>query len=417
MNKNIPPKIENPRFDEQLCSKCGLCMGNAWPEQESLQSCVFNTGWLGTHEEKLFGRRRNPADRNELAFGITRRRFNARIIEPIEGAQWGGIITRIALRALETGVVDGVVTLHGSHLKPKAALATTVAEVLESRGNKPVLSPTLIALHTAWRKGVRKLLVIGASCHVHAVRDFQSRHPYLRDTEIHIVGIPCTDNLEAAHMRYVFNHISKRPESIVSLEFMQDYRVHIKHSDGKTEKIPYFCLPPAVLKPGVFSNSCMSCFDYLNSLSDITVGYFGAPFSSDWKLQWLLIRTEKGQKLFDLIRSEVDISPEVGRGDAIRSVQASIPTTAAPIIDPGVVEKRKPMPRPLGELLCILQSIKGPYGIEFARYSVHIHAIRNYIFVKNRTPERMNNLVPEHIHILLKNYDLGIFGDANPRKT
>ncbi|NTW51134.1 MAG: coenzyme F420 hydrogenase [Chlorobiaceae bacterium] len=404
----IPSKIANPRYDEPLCSRCGLCMGNAWPEKESLQSCVFNTGWLGMHEERLFGRRRDPADPNELAFGITRSRFNARIKQPVEGAQWGGIITRIALRALETGLVDGVLTLHGTHLNPKAFLATSPFEVLEGRGNKPVLAPTLVALHTAWSKGIRKLLVIGASCHVHALRDFQSRHLYLRDTEIHIVGIPCTDNLEPANMRYVFNHISRHPESIVSLEFMQDYRVHIKHSSGPTEKIPYFCLPPAVLKPGVFSNSCMSCFDYLNSLADITVGYFGAPFSKDWKLQWLLVRTEKGEKLFDLIRNEVDISPEMGRGDAIPSVRASIPMTAAPILDPLSVEKRKPMPRLLGELMCLVQSIKGPRGIEFARYSIHIHAIRNYLFVKHRMPERLNGLVPEHIHALVKSYGLGM---------
>jgi coenzyme F420 hydrogenase subunit beta len=34
-------------------------MGNAWPTAESLESCVFNTGWLGKHEERLFGRTRN----------------------------------------------------------------------------------------------------------------------------------------------------------------------------------------------------------------------------------------------------------------------------------------------------------------------------------------------------------------------
>jgi len=416
MTMRIPPKIANPRYDEPLCSRCGLCMGNAWPEKESLQSCVFNTGWLGVHEEKLFGRKRDPADPDELAFGITRSRFNARMKQPIDGAQWGGIITRIALRAFETGLVDGVITLHGTHLKPKAVLATSVTEILESRGNKPVLSPTLVALHTAWSKGVRRLLVIGASCHIHAIRDFQARHPYLSDTEIHVVGIPCTDNVEPAHMRYVLNHISRHPETVVSLEFMQDYRVHIKHTESKTEKIPYFCLPPAVLKPGVFSNSCMSCFDYLNSLSDITVGYFGAPFSSDWKLQWLLVRTEKGEKLFDLIRNEVDVSPEEGRGNAIPSVQASIPTTAAPIFDPGVLEKRKSMPKPLGELMCLLQSVRGPRGIEFARYSVHIHAIRNYLFVKHRMPERFKTLVPDHIISLVKSYDLGDFNDAKAYK-
>ncbi|NTV07710.1 MAG: coenzyme F420 hydrogenase, partial [Chlorobium limicola] len=69
---NPPPKLENPRFDEPLCSRCGLCMGNAWATAESLKSCVFNTGWLGAHEERLFGRTRNMHDADELRFGISR---------------------------------------------------------------------------------------------------------------------------------------------------------------------------------------------------------------------------------------------------------------------------------------------------------------------------------------------------------
>jgi coenzyme F420 hydrogenase subunit beta len=393
-------------------------MGDAWPAEESLRSCVFNTGWLGGHEERLFGRKRNPQDDDELAFGISRRRFNARMKTPVDGAQWGGIITRIAILALETGLVQGVVTLHGSMLKPKAALCTTTAEVLEGRGNKPVLSPTLMALHTAWRRGLNKLLVIGAPCHVHALRSFHAASPRLADMEIHVVGIPCTDNLESSHMRWVLKHISKRSESILSMEFMQDYRVHIRHKDGKTEKVPFFCLPPDVVRPGVFPDSCMSCFDYANSLADITVGYFGAPFSKDWKLQWLIIRTEKGERLFDLIRDEVATFPEEKRGDAVPSVKSSIGMTLEPILHPKRLDERKQMPRLAGNLLCLLTSLRGPYGIEFARYSIHIHALRNYCFVRHHTPERLRTLVPEHVIELARRYGIdGEYGGCDDGKS
>ena len=399
-----PHKIANPRFDEQLCSHCGLCMGNAWPEEESLRSCVFNTGWLGRHEERLFGRTRNPQDNDELDFGISRRRFNARMKKPVAGAQWGGIVTRMALRALETALVEGVVTLHGSMLKPKAALATTMEEVLEGRGNKPVLSPTLMALHTAWRRGIKKLLVIGAPCHVHALRDFHAANPRLADMELHVVGIPCTDNVEPLHLRWVLSRISNSPESITSMEFMQDYRVHMKHAGGKTEKVPFFCLPPEVSKPGVFPGSCMSCFDYVNGLADITVGYFGAPFSKDWTLQWIIERTEKGKRLFDLISSEIETFPEERRGDAAASVKASIGLTLEPVLHPERLDKRRRIPRLAGNLLCLLSALKGPRGIEFARYSIHIHALRNFCFVRRHAPERLNTLVPEHIHELARRY-------------
>ena len=406
---DTPRSIADPRFDEPLCSRCGLCMGDAWPEEESLRSCVFNTGWLGVHEDRLFGKRRDLHDDDELAFGIARRRFYARMKRPVAGAQWGGIITRTSMRAIETGLVEGVVTLHGDMLHPKAALATTPEEVFDARGNKPVLSPTLMALHTAWRKGIRRLLVVGAPCHIHALRDFQARSPLLSDMELHVIGIPCTDNLEPANLRWVLRHLSSSPESISCMEFMQDYRVHIKHNVGKTEKIPFFCMPPEVLRPGVFSASCMSCFDYANSLADLTVGYFGAPFSRDWKLQWLILRTETGQRLFDLIRDDVDILPEMRKGDARSSVKSSLGITLEPMLHPETLDSRKSMPRMAGELLCLYNSVKGPRGIEFARYSIHIHALRNYAFVKLHQPERMEVLVPEHIRELARRY--GIDGE------
>ena len=54
------------------------------------------------------------------------------------------------------------------------------------------------------------------------------------------------------------------------LQFMQDYQVHIKHTDGKYETIPYFCLPANDLND-VIAPSCYSCFDYPNALADLVV--------------------------------------------------------------------------------------------------------------------------------------------------
>jgi 7-hydroxymethyl chlorophyll a reductase len=57
---------------------------------------------------------------------------------------------------------------------------------------------------------------------------------------------------------------------------MQDYRVHIKHTDGSFEYIPYFCLPANDLND-VIAPSCYSCFDYPNALADL-VGRLLLPF-------------------------------------------------------------------------------------------------------------------------------------------
>lgn len=51
---------------------------------------------------------------------------------------------------------------------------------------------------------------------------------------------------------------------------MQDYKVHIKHTDGHYEYVPYFCLPANELND-VIAPSCYSCFDYPNALADLVV--------------------------------------------------------------------------------------------------------------------------------------------------
>ena len=48
----------------------------------------------------------------------------------------------------------------------------------------------------------------------------------------------------------------------------QDYRVHIKHTDGHFEYVPFFSLPANDLND-VIAPSCYSCFDYPNALADL----------------------------------------------------------------------------------------------------------------------------------------------------
>ncbi len=61
----------------------------------------------------------------------------------------------------------------------------------------------------------------------------------------------------------------------------QDYRVHLKHLDGSTEKVPYFCLPANELND-VIAPSCYSCFDYPNALADLARA--ALPMSVLWQM-------------------------------------------------------------------------------------------------------------------------------------
>jgi Coenzyme F420 hydrogenase/dehydrogenase, beta subunit C terminus len=55
--------------------------------------------------------------------------------------------------------------------------------------------------------------------------------------------------------------------------------VHIKHTDGTFEKIPYFSLPANDLND-VIAPSCYSCFDYTNAGADLVVGYMAVPWQN-----------------------------------------------------------------------------------------------------------------------------------------
>ncbi len=166
----------NKNNDVTLCSSCGLCMADKWSAEEGSQSCVFKTGWLGQKQIDLFGRERSIDDLDEASFGIARERFVACINDPVPGAAWTGVITSIAKKAFESGLVEAVMTLHRGesyHFAPVPVLACSTGDILAGSGNKPVLSPVLRSLGEAYEKGIKKLMVIGAGCHVHALRDFQ----------------------------------------------------------------------------------------------------------------------------------------------------------------------------------------------------------------------------------------------------
>lgn len=302
--------------DKGLCSSCGLCSNQAWPVEQSLQSCVFKNGWLGEREKQLFGRERKLDDPVEMRFGITLDRFTAQLKLPLPGSQWSGIITRMAMKAFEEKLVEGVVSLQhtpGHHFFSQPVLARNSDEIYATRGNKPVLSPLLSSLESAYHQGLKKVLVIGAACHLHTLRDFQERFEYLREMELLTIGIPCIDNVARSKWPWILERMSKSPDTACHMEFMQDFRIHIRHLDGSIEKVPFFSLPEELSNPAIFPSACMSCFDYLNSLADITVGYIGAELKPKQKRQWILVRTKTGQKLLKLIEAELERFPESGK--------------------------------------------------------------------------------------------------------
>jgi coenzyme F420 hydrogenase subunit beta len=172
---------------------------------------------------------------------------------------------------------------------------------------------------------------------------------------------------------------------------MQDFQVHFKHEDGSLEKVPFFGLKTNQLKD-VFAPSCLTCFDYVNSLADLVVGYMGAPFG--W--QWLVVRNDVGQEMLDIISEQLDTQPVTSQGNRHQAVQQSIPA-----YDQGVT-----LPMWAAKLMGVVIEKIGPKGLEYARFSIDSHFTRNYLYVKRNYPEKLEQHVPAYAQKIVSQYKL-----------
>jgi 7-hydroxymethyl chlorophyll a reductase len=359
-----------------------------------------------TLEPKVHGRGRDFSN-DELRLGVVDEVFYAKKNQPVEGAQWTGIVTSIAIEMLQSGKVEGVVCVASQPddpMKPRPILATTVEQILSSKGVKPSLSPNLEILAEVEARGLKRLLFIGVGCAVTALRGVEQ---YLGLDALYVMGTNCTDNGRAETLPKFLNAASDDPGTVMHYEFMQDYRVHLKHEDGRFEKIPYFCLPANDLKD-VIAPSCYSCFDYVNGLADLVVGYMGVPMSVGTEMnrhpQYVTVRNRKGKEMFDTIRRGCDVTPSMSYGDRKPFVVQTVVSDDEATLGRG---PEKPAPAFVGNVLAAVLEKIGPRGKEFGMYSLDYHTVRNFLYVKRHfgSDQRANQHVPEYARRIVDEYN------------
>lgn len=386
-SKALKPGSRRPA--KELCSECGLC--DTYYIHYVKESCAFLTQHIAELEAEIHGRSRNLDNPDDWYFGVSQNMMAARKKEPIEGAQWTGIVSTIAIEMLEKGLVEGVVcvqTTKEDRFQPMPIIATTREEILAAKVNKPTLSPNLSVLEQIEKSGMKRLLVIGVGCQIQALRTVEKK---LGLEKLYVLGTPCVDNVSRAGLQKFLDTTSRSPETVLSYEFMQDFNVHFKHEDGSVEKVPFFGLNTKELKD-VFAPSCLSCFDYVNGLADLVVGYMGAPFG--W--QWIVVRNDTGQEMLDLVMEQLNTQPVMSQGNRIPAVQQSIPA----------YEKGVTLPMWAAKLMGVFIERIGPKGLEYARFSIDSHFTRNYLYVKRNYPEKLEDHVPEFAKRIVGQYKL-----------
>jgi coenzyme F420 hydrogenase subunit beta len=382
-------KSGSRRPAKELCSECGLC--DTYYIHYVKEACAFLNQQIAELEAQAHGRSRNLDNENDLYFGVHQEMMMARKQQPIEGAQWTGIVSTIATEMLNRGMVEGVVCVQNTkedRFQPMPIIARTPEEVLAARVNKPTLSPNLSVLEQIEQSGMKRLLVIGVGCQIQALRTVEKQ---LGLEKLYVLGTPCVDNVTRAGLQKFLETTSKSPDTVVHYEFMQDFRVHFKHEDGSIETVPFFGLKTNQLKD-VFAPSCMSCFDYVNSLADLVVGYMGATFG--W--QWIVVRNETGKEMLDLVKEQIDTQPVISQGDRKQAVQQSIPA----------YDKAVTLPMWAAKMMGVVIERIGPKGLEYARFSIDSHFTRNYLYVKRNHPEKLEAHVPEYAKKIVGQYKL-----------
>ncbi|MEW5312039.1 MAG: hypothetical protein WDW38_003702 [Sanguina aurantia] len=390
---------------KEFCSNCGLCDTHYVAHVKD--ACAFlgdGMSKIEQLEEVVHGRPRDLENDDDLHFGVHTEMLYAKNTPSIAGAQWTGIVTQIAIEMLQSGAVDAVVCVQSDEndrFTPKPMVAMCVEDILKARGVKPVLSPNLDVLATVEALQVKKLLFIGVGCQVQALRSVEK---YLGLEKLYVLGTNCVDNGARSTLDKFLNAASKDPATVLHYEFMQDYRVHIKHLDGSFEYVPYFCLPANDLND-VIAPSCYSCFDYPNALADLVVGYMGVPYDGNDMSshpQYLVVRNERGSAMLDAVRPRLQTFPTMSTGD-----RRPIVTQTVISDDEAKLGKlRDPAPLWLGNILAWFLNPIGPKGLEFGKYSIDYHYIRNFLYVsRNWDTEKGARHIPAFARKIVEQYD------------
>jgi len=382
-------KSNSRRPAKELCSECGLC--DTYYIHYVKEACAFLNQQIADLEAASHGKSRDLNQENDLYFGVHQEMMAAKKKQAIPGAQWTGIVSTIACEMLDRGLVEGVVCVQNTaedRFQPQPILARTTEEILAAKVNKPTLSPNLSVLEEIEKSGMKRLLVIGVGCQIQALRAVEKK---LGLEKLYVLGTPCVDNVTRSGLQKFLETTSRSPETVVHYEFMQDFRVHFKHEDGSIEMVPFFGLKTNKLKD-VFAPSCMTCFDYVNSLADLVVGYMGAPFG--W--QWIMVRNDTGKEMLELVKDQLDTQDVMSSGDRKQAVQNSIPA-----YDKGVT-----LPMWAAKMMGVVIEKIGPKGLEYARFSIDSHFTRNYLYVKRNYPEKLAAHVPEYAKKIVEQYKL-----------
>lgn len=361
------------------------------------KACQFIDPRYDELETQVHGRTRDASRPDELYFGPFRAMHRARMTRPVDGAQWSGITTSLAAALLANGSVDAVIATASApddQWRPVPALITSAADMARCRGMKMGYAPLVALVEQAVALGYRRLAFVGVACQVHALRALEREFGLER---LYVIGTPCSDNTTTDKFHDFLALLADDPSTITYLEFLPDMHVELRFTNGTSRRVPFLLLPISKLPRDFFPLTCRSCFDYTNSLSDVTVGYMAGSGE-----QWIIERNERGAEMLALLGDTLTTTPLVSSGDRrgpVRAFVSQLERSAG-----GLPVRRTP--KPLRPFVNWMMTRFGPKGLEFARTRVEMKHTEGILNLRNERPHRLRRMVPSFAWTLAAPYGL-----------
>jgi 3,8-divinyl protochlorophyllide a 8-vinyl-reductase (ferredoxin) len=118
----------------------------------------------------------------------------------------------------------------------------------------------------------------------------------------------------------------------------------------------------------------------------------GAPFG--W--QWIVVRNQTGKEMLDLVEGQLAVQEVFSNGDRHAAVQQGI----------AAYDNATTIPMWLAWLISFVVNKIGPQGLEYGRFSIDSHFIRNYLYVKRNYPQKLDAHIPEYAKKIVAQYKL-----------
>lgn len=119
--------------------------------------------------------------------------------------------------------------------------------------------------------------------------------------------------------------------------------------------------------------------------------------------QYVTVRNERGREMLSLVENLLEITPTISSGDRRPFVMETVKADDNAKLGRG---PSKPAPKFVGNLIAFLLNLIGPKGLEFARYSLDYHTIRNYLHInRNWGKQRADIHMPSYAKKIVDMYN------------